>query len=306
MVYLVLGLAAWLAAVPTVFGAEIGRRYAPNIFVGGVVNGASFTPAPNNFVSPNAIISIFGKDLSLTTRQVRQGDLVKGRLPQTLAGVTVSIGGVRAHLFFVSSLQINAQVSLPISPRCFAPRSVSLTSQINAKVPSGLLPTILEVQVKRGNLQSNVEMIEVRDASPGLFSWPSSFIEGPPRAAVTHQDFSPVGRGDPEGATPAHPGELIVLWATGFGCTAPSVIAGVLPTSPAPLILPLKVWLEETLVPDNLIFYAGLAPGLAGLYQINLLLGNDIPTGDVEVVVEVDGVQSQLGMTIPIDPLAEP
>ncbi len=282
MTYLVLGLAAWLAAAPTVFGAEIGRRYAPNIFVGGVVNGASFTPAPDNFVAPNGIISIFGRELSLRTREVRPSDLVRGRLPHSLAGVTVSIGGLPAPLFFVSPGQINAQI------------------------PSPILPGSWMLRVNRQNLLSNAEMIEVRAVSPGLFAWPSSFVEGPLRAAVTHQDFSPVGRGNPEGSTPAHPGELIVLWATGFGPTAPSVFDGELPNFAARLILPSKVWLNEAAVPAHLVFYAGQAPGLAGLYQVNLMLSEDSPVGDVEVVVEVGGVRSQPGMTIPIDPLAEP
>ena len=116
MAYFVLGLAAWLAVAPTLFGAETGRRYAPTIFVGGVVNGASFTPAPDNFVAPNGIISIFGAELSLQTRQVRPDDLVTGRLPHLLGNVAVSIGGLAAPLFFVSPGQINAQVPSALLP----------------------------------------------------------------------------------------------------------------------------------------------------------------------------------------------
>ncbi len=282
MAYLVLGLAAWLAAAPTVFGAEIGRRYAPTIFVGGIVNGASFAPAPDNFVAPNSIISIFGEELSLRTRQVRPDDLVNGRLPYSLAGVVVSIGGLPAPLFFVSPRQINAQI------------------------PTAIAPGNWIMRVNRESLLSNEELIEVRAVSPGLFAWPSSFVEGPLRAAVTHRDFTPVGRANPEGATPAHPGELIVLWVTGFGPTAPTVFDGELPSFAARLILPFQVWLNGVVVPAHLVFYAGQAPGLAGLYQVNVMLSEDAPTGDVEVKVEVDGVGSQPGMTIPIDPLAEP
>ena len=282
MAYFVLGLAAWLAVAPTLFGAETGRRYAPTIFVGGIVNGASFTPAPNNFVAPNSIISIFGAELSLQTRQVRPDDIVSGRLPQLLANVTVSIGGLPASLFFVSPGQINAQV------------------------PSTILPGRWVLQVNRENLLSNTAMIEVRALSPGLFAWPSSFVEGPLRAAVTHQDFTPVGRANPEGATPAHPGELIVLWATGFGPTIPAVFDGELPDFAARLALPSKVWINGVAIPSHLVFYAGQAPGLAGLYQVNVKLSEDTPTGDIEVMVEVNGVQSQPGTTIPIDPIPEP
>ena len=281
MAYFVLGLAAWLAVAPTLFGAETGRRYAPTIFVGGVVNGASFTPAPDNFVAPNGIISIFGAELSLQTRQVRPDDLVTGRLPHLLGNVAVSIGGLPAPLFFVSPGQINAQV------------------------PSALLPGNWVLRVNRENLLSNTVIIKVRALSPGLFAWPSSFVEGPLRAAVTHQDFTPVGRASPEGATPARPGELIVLWATGFGPTTPAVFDGELPDFAARLALPSKVWINGVAVPEHLVFYAGQAPGLAGLYQVNVKLSEDTPSGDIEVMVEVDGVRSQPGTTIPIDPLVE-
>ena len=59
-------------------------------------------------------------------------------------------------------------------------------------------------------------------------------------------------------------------------------------------------------IPSHLVFYAGQAPGLAGLYQVNVKLSEDTPTGDIEVMVEVNGVQSQPGTTIPIDPIPEP
>ncbi len=70
MPFRVLGLVLLPAAASMLFGAEIGRRHAPAIFLGGVVNGASFRPAPDNFVTANSIISIFGDDLSLQTRVV--------------------------------------------------------------------------------------------------------------------------------------------------------------------------------------------------------------------------------------------
>ena len=46
----------------------------------------------------------------------------------------------------------------------------------------------------------------------------------------------------------------------------------------------------------------GQAPGFAGLYQINVLLPDDTPPGEVEVMIEVDGVVSQPGLTIAVDP----
>ncbi len=278
MSFWALRLAVWLAAASTVLGAEKGRRYAPSINVGGVVNAASFTPAPDNFISPNAIISIFGKDLSLRTRRASRADLVGGRLPVTLGGVSVKIGGVLAPLYYVSPNQINAQA------------------------PSAILPGELPLEVTRESLRSESEMVKIRELSPGLFSWPPPLPDGRLQAVATHLDFTPVGRGHPEGATPAHPGQLVVLWATGLGQTVPTVFEGELPNFAAWIVLPSRVWVEGQPVPDHRLLYAGQAPGFAGLYQINVLLPDLTPTGDVEVMIEVDGVPSQPGLTIAVDP----
>jgi len=56
-----LGLAVGLATAPTMIGAEIERRHAPTIGIDGVVNAASFRAAPDNFLVPNGIFSIFGE-----------------------------------------------------------------------------------------------------------------------------------------------------------------------------------------------------------------------------------------------------
>ncbi len=267
MPFWVLGLAAWLALAPTVLGAEKGRRRAPTLNIDGVVNAASFTPAPDNFVSPNAIIAIFGVELALRTRAVQQSDLVGRSLPLSLAGVEVRIGGVRAPLYFVSPNQINAQV------------------------PSAVIPGDWKLQVVRENLASNNDaIVRVRAVAPGLFP------------VVVHGDFRLVGRGDPHGSTPAKPGEMVVLFATGLGPTAPAVFAGELPNFRAPVVLPVRARLAERSLPASALLYVGQAPRLAGLYQINVLLPDDITAGDLEFFVEVDGVESQPGVTIAVEP----
>ena len=51
----------------TALAEEPARKQAPIVYAGGVVNAASFIPAPDNYVAPLSIISIFGEDLSLRT-----------------------------------------------------------------------------------------------------------------------------------------------------------------------------------------------------------------------------------------------
>lgn len=262
----VLALVLWLALAPLLNGAETGRRRAPTLNADGVVNGASFTPAPDNFVAPNCIISIFGVDLSLQTRQVGEGDLVRGRLPLALGGVQVRIGGILAPLYFVSPGQINAQM------------------------PSEIPPGDWPVTVARENLGGGgAAIVKVRPAAPGLFPF------------LTHTDYTLIGRGELQGSTPARPGEVILIFGTGFGETAPAVFSGELPAFAAYALLPVRAWLDGELLPSYLIHYVGQAPGFAGLYQINLELPADLPSGDPEFRIEIGGMSSQPGIRIAVE-----
>jgi adhesin/invasin len=265
-----LWLAFGLAAAPVLTAAERERRYAPSVFIGGVVNGASFVPAPDNYVVSNGIISIFGEDLALRSRQVSQADLVAGRLPISLGGVSVIIGGQAAPLYFVSPMQINAQV------------------------PSALPQGEALLWINRENLISNKITVRIRQADPGLFTAAG-------RPVISHLDYSLVGRGETPGSTPAHPGEYVVLFMTALGPTLPAVIAGELPPFMAVLQKPTRVTIGGRLTPSEFVEYAGQAPGLAGVYQINLLLPGDTPAGDLEIQVEIDGLQSQPGMLLAVD-----
>ncbi len=268
-----LGLVLWLAAASSLPGAETGRRYAPTIEVGGVVNAASFKSAPDNFLVANGIISIFGVDLSLGTATAATAGA--GRLPTSLGSVTVSIANQPAPLYFVSPGQINAQA------------------------PTALPAGQAEILINREGLLSNRVWVKVREEDPGLFMFVG-------RPVATHLDYTLVGRGEVEGSTPACPGEFVVLFGTGMGQTNPSFFQGVLPPVGAPLVKPVQVLLRGQPLSEEFVPYAGQAPGLAGVYQVNILLPLDLAPGEAEVIVEIDGARSQAGMTLAIDPLAGP
>jgi uncharacterized protein (TIGR03437 family) len=254
----VAALALGLALAPLLNGAETGSRRAPILNVDGVVNGASFAAAPENFVAPNSIISVFGVDLSLVTKLAGDSDLVRGRLPLVLGGVQVRIAEIPAPLYFVSPEQINAQV------------------------PSATPPGDWPLVVVRDNLQSaNTVRVKVRRAAPGLFP------------VITRADYTLVGRGELAGSTPARPGETVLVFGTGFGLTAPTAFAGELPDFSAPVLLPVQAWLDGEMLPAYLLRYAGLAPGFAGLYQVNIELPGDLAAENPEIRLVIDGYSSQ-------------
>jgi uncharacterized protein (TIGR03437 family) len=118
---------------------------------------------------------------------------------------------------------------------------------------------------------------------------------------LTHTDYTLVGRGDPQGSTPARPGEILLIFGTGFGETAPAVFSGELPDFVARVVRPARAWLDEKMLPAYLLHYVGQAPGFAGLYQINLELPADLPAGDCEVRIEIDGMASQPGIRIAVE-----
>ncbi len=176
------------AAAAIVLSAADGvpRRESPRINAGGIVNAASNLPAPDNFVSPGAIVSIYGTGFSNETREVRPEDLSGGFLPETLAGVSVFFGPVPAPLFYASPQQINAQVPLTLQPGEW------------------------EVKVRFQNLEAGDRAV-VRPYSPGLFGV-SRHADGtvvsrdaPARASEVISFF---GTGFGATRPPVHTGEL--------------------------------------------------------------------------------------------------
>src|SRR5213593_4730142 len=153
--------ASFLVLAAAMAAADLGPRpAAPRINAGGIVNAASNRPAPDNYVSPGAIVSIYGTGLAAEAREVRTSDLDSGFIPEILAGVSVFFGPVAAHLFYVSPLQINAQV------------------------PTALQPGEWEVIVRFDRLESR-EKVMVRPYSAGLFN------------AFRHNDGVAVNRDNP-------------------------------------------------------------------------------------------------------------
>ncbi len=237
----------------------VPRREAPRINTGGIVNAASSLPAPDNFVSPGAIVSIYGTGFSNETREVRPGDLSGVFLPDTLAGVSVFFGPVPGPLFYVSPQQINAQV------------------------PFTLQPGDWDVKVRFQNLEA-AERAVVRPYSPGLFS------------VLRHADGTVVSRD-----APARPGEVVMLFGTGFGSTRPQTHTGeVAPPGPTWLDAKIAAKIGEMPLALDDILYWGLASGFAGLYQFNLRVPAAAPSGDLEVMVKVGDDWSQAGVRIPV------
>jgi uncharacterized protein (TIGR03437 family) len=239
---------------------------APAISANGVVNGASFQPG----VTANSWVTIKGTNLAAQTDDWSHS-IVNGALPTSLDGVSVSMGGKPAYIYFISPGQLNV----------LAP-----------DVPAG--STTVTVTTAGGT--SSTFSTTANAYGPAFFLWPNSQV------VATRQDYSYAAKaGTFAGATtvPAKPGDVLILWATGFGPTMPPAPSGVsvpasggYSTASAPVV---------TVNGISATVYGGaLAPGSAGLYQIAIQVPNTLADGDWPIQASIGGVQSPAGTILTV------
>jgi len=216
---------------------------APSYSAASVANAASNTAGS---YAPNTFISIYGSNLAYGTAAIGPGDLSAGMLPTTLGttSVRVLINGLFADLYYASP------------------------AQVNALIPASLTPGPATVQVVVASLAGPPVSVTLGAAAPALFQQDAQTV------IATHGNGPLV-----TAASPAKSGEIVVLYATGLGVTSPALIPNQIATAPALLadLADFQVLLNGTAVDPNSILYAGLTPGFAGLYQINLRLPANTP-----------------------------
>jgi uncharacterized protein (TIGR03437 family) len=209
----------------------------------GIVNAASFAPFTAG-IANGEFAAIFGTNLAPST-------LVASSVPYPtkLNGVQVLVDGIPAPIYFVSSGQI-AFIMPGAYPSNFA---------------------FAPIQVVNNGTSSNIVTELVNPTVPGLYTNPSGGIYAAAVDTNTSQIVTP--------STPARPGDTIEVFATGLGTAFPSV-----PDGAAPPISPLSNTVN-TIQADvdgtaATVLFAGLAPTLAGLYQINVTLPTTITSGN--------------------------
>lgn len=232
----------------------------PTIAEGQVTNGATFLPG----ISQGSWVTIKGTNFGTSTRTWRADEIVEGKLPTQLDNVAVNINGKPAYVYYISPEQINVQ----------APSDDSL----------GDVP----VEVIVNGVKSDPVMARLQKHAPGFFPWPDNQV------VATDANYNwKVRPGTFQGAdtTPAKPGEVILLWGTGFGPTNPAMPAGeVVDESVVRAIVDPPTIRIGGVVAEYL--GGALSSPSVGLYQIAVRVPESTPDGDHAVVAEVGGVQS--------------
>lgn len=180
-------------------------------------------------------------------------------LPTTLGGVRVRVNNVFAPLTYVSPTQINAQ--LPY------------------EIPAGQASVIVEV-----NGASHSALFQVIGAAPGIF------VYGNNRAVAQNVDAAggvTLNTAD----NPIVAGGIVLVYFTGQGRLDNAVptggVASASPLSRVASSASVTIGGRTAQVP-----FLGMTPGFVALTQGNLLVPDDLPTGDYPIVITIDGVES--------------
>lgn len=218
--------------------------------------------------APNTFVTIYGQNLAYTTRALLASDIIGGMLPTVLGstGVRVLINNIPANIYYVSP------------------------TQVNVLVPTSLIAGPVTLQLVVDSLAGPAIPIMLGTAAPSFFQSDATTVMG------VHLDGSLI-----TSSSPAQPGEVVVLFASGLGPTNPAAIPDQIPQAAA-TVTPLSSFtleLNGVAVDPRQILYAGVVPTFAGLFQINLQLPT-IVAANPEVRISYAGIVSPAGRILPV------
>jgi uncharacterized protein (TIGR03437 family) len=245
--------------------------------VGAAASGASgSTPAitlvANAFgeaplIAPNTWVEIKGTNLAPAghTRIWGNADFSGGRLPTQLDGVSVTVNGRNAFVYYISP------------------------TQLNILTPPDALSGSVDVRVNNGSVTSTATV------AGGALSNAFFAFDGT-HATSIHADGSLLGPASlyPGYTTPARPNETIILYGNGLGTTADPIVSGsptqsgALPSLPVVRIGGIVASVQ----------FAGLVS--PGLYQLNVVVPDGVPNGDNALTGTYNGLPMQSGVTLAV------
>jgi uncharacterized protein (TIGR03437 family) len=196
--------------------------------------------------SPGSLLTVYGANLGRS--ELEQAAAFP--LPTTLNGVTLLVNGQPVPLTAVTPWQINAQL----------PQSAAVGKAV--------------FQVRVDGADTMPVSMDVGRTAPSNFSY--AFTRGNfyMQAAAYHAGTSIPA--DPD--HPATGGETLEVYGAGFGLTDPPVEAGQ-PSPASPLARVLELPQVQIAGRDATVTFAGLAPGFAGVYQINVVVPAGLAPG---------------------------
>ena len=226
----------------------------------GVVSATGIPGSVQPNIQAGSWAAIYGTNLAPAV-QDWTGLIANGILPTRIGNISVTVGGRPAYLYYVSPGQIDLQVP-DIGT---GPVQVVVTNNGTASAPfTAQAQTVAPAFFQRG---ATKYAVSTRYPDYG-------YVSGP-------------GAGPAFGV--AKPGDVLVLWATGFGPVQPVQPAGMVVSGAPVPVNAVSVTVGTQSVP---VLGAAMSPGLVGVYQIAVQLPANMPSGDVLVRATVAGVQT--------------
>jgi uncharacterized protein (TIGR03437 family) len=222
-----------------------------------VANAEGENPA----IAPNTWVEVKGASLSKSgdSRVWQTSDFAKNQLPTNLDGVSVTVNGKSAYVYYISPTQVNI-----LTP------------------PDAMTGSVAVVVTNNGAI-SAAYAVQALATSPSFF-----LFNGGPYVAATHVSGALLGPASlyPGSTTPAQPGETVVLYANGFGPTSVPVLSGA--ETQSGILSPLPIISIGGIAAT--VSFAGLvAPGE---FQFNIVVPANVPSGDNAITATYNGSEA--------------
>lgn len=244
-----LTVTATTASFTVNFGLTIVPPGPSNITI---VNGASFSA--NTGISPGGIALVRGMGILSGVNGVVSTPLTNGQYPTTFSGVTITLAGTPAPIYYISSAngvdQVAIQVPFEVQPGSSVPLEVSVANETSATV-----------------------MVPVKPVAPGVFT---TIYAGKPYADAVRPDGSYVSP-----TNPAQRGEDIQVYVTGLGQATPTIDTNTAGVPNQPIVATMIVGLNNGGVP---LVSAVYAPGSIGVYVVTIHVPANTATGPYQPV----------------------
>jgi uncharacterized protein (TIGR03437 family) len=188
--------------------------------------------------------------------------------PTSLDGISVSVNGKPAYIWYLSPMQLNVQApeDSTIGNVAITVTNCTATSPPFTLARQALAPGLLAP----ANYSANgTQYMVATFASDGAYVLNTS----------TGASFGLNSR-------PAKPGDLIIAYGIGFGAVTPAILPGVITLQSNALVNPVTISFGST---NAALAYAGLAGNIVGLYEFYITVPATLADGDYQINVTQNG-----------------
>lgn len=232
-----------------------------------------------SYFASGSWLEIFGSNLAdprdprmtaaVNPSQWNAGDFTGGvNAPTSLDGISVSINGKAAYVWYISPTQLNVQ----------APEDATLG-------PVAIVAT-------NCHTPSQPFMFPRQPLAPGFLAPPNFKANGKQYMVATFASDAAYVLSASQASTlgvngrPAKPGDVILAYGIGFGDVTPAILPGIIVEQGNTLVNPVTVAFGSS---NAIATYQGLAGNFVGLYEFYITVPQGLADGDYQINVAQNG-----------------